>query len=234
VRFVPSGRSLLATFGVLVAVGVAYVVATSTAVFALERVEVRGAPPEVAREVTAATRDLIGQSLVTIEADEVEGTLRALPAVAGVSVDRAFPHTLVVKVAPERPVAVVRRGDSSWLVTGAGKIIRKIETGTERGLPRLWLAKGTTIRLGGSVPAGWVPATRALAEAYSVGLGSRVKGIRPVGEELTLVLRRGTEIRLGRATEVGLKLTVAARVLRVVDGNTTYVDVSVPQRAVAE
>ena len=130
-------------------------------------------------------------------------------------------------------MAVVRRGDSSWLVTGAGKVIREIETGTERRLPRLWLAKGTTIRLGGIVPAGWVPATRALAEAYSVGLGSRVKGIRPVGDELTLVLRRGTELRLGRATEVGLKLTVAARVLRLVDGNTTYVDVSVPQRAVA-
>jgi len=233
VRFVPSGRSLLATIGVLVAVGVAYVVATSTPVFALERVDVRGAPPAVARDVTAATRHLVGQSLVTIDADEVEGTLRTLPAVAGVSVDRAFPHTLVVKVAPERPVAVVRRGDTSWLVTGAGKVIREIETGTERGFPRLWLAKGTTIRPGGIVPAGWVPATRALAAAYSVGLGSRVKGIRPVGEELTLVLRRGTEIRLGRATEVGLKLTVAARVLRLVDGNTTYVDVSVPQRAVA-
>ena len=94
---------------------------TSTPVFAVERVDVRGAPPELAREVTAATRDLVGQSLVAIDADEVEGTLRALPAVAGVSVDRAFPHTLVVKVAPERPVAVVRRGDSSWLVTGAGQ-----------------------------------------------------------------------------------------------------------------
>ena len=187
----------------------------------------------MAREVTATTRDLVGRSLVTIDADEVEGTLRALPAVAGVSVDRAFPHTLVVRVAPERPVAVARRGDRSWLATGAGKIIRQIETGTERGLPRLWLAKGTTIRLGGMVPTGWVPATRALAEAHSVGLASRVKGIRPVGDELTLVLRSGTEIRLGRATEVGLKLTVAARVLRLVGGATTYVDVSVPQRAVA-
>jgi cell division protein FtsQ len=232
-RFVPSGRSLLATIGVLAVVGVAYVVATSTPVFAVERVDVRGAPPAVTREVTAATRDLVGRSLVTIDADDVEGTIRALPAVAGVSVDRAFPHTLVVKVAPERPVAVVRRGDRSWLATGAGKIIRQIETGTERGLPRLWLAKGTTIRLGGMVPAGWVPAARALAEAHSVGLGSRVKGIRPVGDELTLVLRRGTELRLGRATEVGLKLTVAARVLRLVGGSTTYVDVSVPQRPVA-
>ena len=232
-RFVPSGRSLLATIAVLCAVGIAYVVATSTPVFALERVDIRGAPPEVARDVTAATRDLVGQSLVTIDADEVEGKLRALPAIAGVSVDRAFPDTLVVKVAPERPVAVARRGDSSWLVTGAGKAIRRIETGTERGLPRLWLAKGTTIRLGGAVPAGWLPATRALAEAHTVGLASRVKGIRPVGDELTLVLRRGTEIRLGRATEVGLKLTVAARVLRLVDGSAAYIDVSVPQRPVA-
>ena len=218
----------------LTIVGVAYVVATATPVFALERVDVRGASPALGREVTIATRDLVGQSLVTIDADEVAGRLRALPAVAGISVDRAFPHTLVVKVAPERPVAVVRRGDASWLVTGAGKAMRRIETGTERQLPRLWLGKGTTIRLGGNVPAGWLPATRALAEAHSVGLASRVKGVRPVGDELTLVLRRGTELRLGRATEVGLKLTVAAQILRLVDsGTTSYVDVSVPQRPVA-
>ena len=98
----------------------------------------------------------------------------------------------------------------------------------------LWLARGATLRAGGVVPPAFVTATRALAEAYSVGLGSRVKGIRPEGEELTLVLRRGTEIRLGRPTEVGLKLTVASRVLRLVDSSTSYVDVSVPQRAVAD
>jgi cell division protein FtsQ len=233
VRFVPSGRSLLVTLGALSGIALAYVVATATPVFAVERVEVRGAPPEVVREVNAATRDLLGQSLVTLDADAVEGTLRALPAVAGVSVDRAFPHTLVVKVAPERPVAVARRADSSWLVTGSGKVVRRIETGTTRHLPRIWLAKGTTIHAGASVPAGWIPATRALAEAQAAGLGSRVKGIRPVGDELTLVLRRGTEVRLGRATEVGLKLIVAASVLRLVDGSTDYVDVSVPQRPVA-
>jgi cell division protein FtsQ len=232
-RFVPSGRSLFVTLGALAGIAIAYLVATETPVFAIERVDVRGAPPEVAREVNAATRDLRGQSLVTIDADAVEGTLRALPAVAGVSVDRAFPHTLVVRVAPEHPVAVARRGDASWLVTGSGKVVRQIETGTARQLPRIWLAKGTTIHVGGSVPAGWIPATRALAEARAAGLGSRVKGIRPAGEELTLVLRRGTEIRLGRATEVGLKLTVAAHVLRLVDGATDYVDVSVPQRPVA-
>jgi len=114
VRFVPSGRSLLATFGVLVAIGFAYWLAYSTPVFAVDKVEVRGAPPGLAHEVSLATRGLVGQSLVAIDAGEVEGTLRALPEVAGVSVDRAFPNTLVVKVAPERPVAVVRSGTSAW------------------------------------------------------------------------------------------------------------------------
>ena len=233
-RFVPSGLSLLVTLGAVLAVGVAYLVAYASPVFAVERVEISGAPPELVREVNAVTREVTGRSLVGIDVDEVEGKLRALPAVAGVSVDRAFPHTLVVRIAPERPVAVVRRGASSWLVTGSGKLIRRIETGTQRQYPRLWLARGATLRAGGVVPPAFVTATRALAEAYSVGLGSRVKGIRPEGEELTLVLRRGTEIRLGRPTEVGLKLTVASRVLRLVDSSTSYVDVSVPQRAVAD
>lgn len=232
-RFVPSGRSLALSLGFLVAVGVAYAVAVFSPVFAVERIDIAGSSPQLTREIRAATAGLVGQSLVRVDADEVEGILRALPAVAGVSVDRAFPNTLVVKIAPERTVAVVRRGRSSWEVTGAGRVVRKIETGTQRHLPRLWIARGATIRRGGVIPPGFVPATRALAEAHAVGLGARVKGVRPVGDELTLVLRSGTEIRLGRATEVGLKLTVAARVLQLVDSETEYVDVSVPQRPVA-
>ena len=232
-RFVPSGRSLLVTFVAVAAIGIAYWIAYVTPVFAVDRVVVRGAPPALSREVTHATRDLVGRSLVAIDAEQVEGKLRALPAVAGVSVDRAFPDTLVVKVAPERPVAVVKRGNAAWLATGAGMVIREIETGTERHLPRLWLARRATIRVGGQIPAGLVSATRALAAAHAAGLGSRVKGVRLAGDELTLVLRSGHELRLGRAADVGMKLTIAREVLGLVDRSTTYIDVSVPQRPVA-
>jgi cell division protein FtsQ len=233
VRFVPSGRSLLATFGFLGAIGLAYWIAYSTPLFAVHEVVVRGAPPGLEREVARATQGLVGRSLVSINAADVEGELLELPAVAGVSVDRAFPNTLMVKIAPERPVAVVRSGTSAWLATGAGKVIREIAVGTERGMPRLWLRRGAKIRLGGQIPAGLVPATRALAAAHTAGLGGRVKGIRTTGDELTLVLRQGTELRLGRDADVGMKLVIARRVLALVDNNTTYVDVSVPQRPVA-
>jgi cell division protein FtsQ len=233
VRFVPSGRSLVLTFGAVLAIGLAYWIAYATPVFAVDDVEIRGAPPALERDVSRATRDLLGQSLVAVDASDVEGRLRALPAVAGVSVDRAFPSTLVVRIAPERPVAVIRRGGSAWLATGAGKVIREIRVGTERGMPRLWVRRGATIRVGGQIPAGLVPATRALAEAYTARIASRVKGVRTSGEELTLVLRHGIEVRLGRAADVGMKLVIARKVLALVGGTVSYIDVSVPQRPVA-
>jgi cell division protein FtsQ len=211
----------------------AYWGAYSSGVFAVDRIEVRGAPPEVVREVLAVTKRLRGRSLVAVDAAEVEGTVRALPAVAGVSVDRAFPNTLVVKIAPERAVAVARRRRSSWLVTGSGKVIRQIETGAQRALPRLWLTRGVAVRVGGALPASYAPATKALAAARDEKLPRRVKAVRTTDGELTLVLRRGPEIRLGAATDLGLKVAVATAVFPLADRNSGYIDVSVPERPVA-
>ncbi len=232
-RFVPSGRALLVAFGVVTVAVALYAGAYTTSVFAVEHVEVLGAPPEIGREVEAATDGLHGTSLVAVDAEAVAGTLRALPSVAGVSVDRAFPHTLVVRIAPERVVAVARLGHSSWLVTGTGKVVREIETGTERAYPRVWLKRGIVVRLGGALPVTYTALTRALAAATEEKLPRRVKAVRATGDELTLVLRRGPEIRLGEATDLGLKVAVATAVFRHVEHGTAYIDVSVPERPVA-
>jgi cell division protein FtsQ len=232
-RVVPSGRSLLVGFALVVGILGAYWGARATSVFAVDRVVVKGASPAVARDVQAAMKDAVGTSLLAIDAGEVEDRVRALPSVAGVSVDRAFPDTLVVKVAAERAVAVVRRGHSAWLVTGTGKVVREIEVGSERGFPRLWLTRDTTVTVGRDLPTGLTSATRALAAAREAHLPRRVKGVRSAGGQLTLVLRRGPEIRLGAATDFLLKLTVAARLVPLLADGTLYVDVSVPERPVA-
>jgi cell division protein FtsQ len=231
-RFVPSGRSLLVGFALVAAVLGAYWGARETSVFAVERVEIQGAPPSVEREVTALTKATVGTSLLDVDARKLADRLRALPSVAGASVDRAFPHTLVVKVAAERPVAVVRRGSGAWLVTGAGRVISEIETGTQRNLPRLWVTRSVGVGVGGTLPGNLIGATRALAAAQETGL-RRVKGVRSKDDQLTLVLTRGPEIRLGAAVDLLLKLTVAARVLPLVEDGTVYLDVSVPERPVA-
>jgi len=233
-RLVPSGRSLAAVVAVLLAAAAAYWGAYSSPLFAVADVEVRGAPPEVAREVEQAVSGYLGQSLVAVDAAAVEGSVRALPSIAGASVDRAFPSTLVVKVAPERAVGVARRGDSAWLVTGSGDVIRTIETGTELHLPRLWLPKGTKVRMGGTLPVAFAPTTRALEAALDEGLARRVKGVRWAGGELTYAARIGPEIRLGRPVDLRLKAAVAARVLPLLGEHATYLDVSVPERPVSD
>jgi hypothetical protein len=60
-----------------------------------------------------------------------------------------------------------------------------------------------------------------------------VATVRAGGQELTLVLRSGVEVRLGDLSDRLLKLTVAARILPSVEGPDGYVDVSVPERPVA-
>ncbi|HXG75366.1 MAG TPA: FtsQ-type POTRA domain-containing protein [Gaiellaceae bacterium] len=232
-RLAPSGRSLLAGFALVLACLGAYWGARDTSLFAVERVQLVGAPPDVAAEVRRALGPLEGSSLLALDADALEGAVRALPSVAGVAVDRAFPHTLVVKVAPERPVAVVRQRAAAWLVAASGTVIRPLERGTERHLPRLWVGRSAEIAVGRHLPSELLPATRALGALQEARLPRRVKAVRTAGDELTLVLRDGLEIRLGAPVDVGLKLAAAAAVFPLLAEGTRYLDVSVPERPVA-
>jgi cell division protein FtsQ len=232
-RVAPSGRSLFLGFVLVAAVLVAYWGARSTSVFAVERIEVQGAPPAVVRDVRAATRDTVGRSLLSVDARAIEDTLRALPSVAGASVDRAFPHALVIKVAPEQPVAVVRRGHAAWLATGTGRVVREIDVGSHRAFPRLWLKRDVSVDVGKRLPASLAEATRALAAARDVRIPRRVQAVRAREGQLTLVLHDGPEIRLGAPRHIVLKLTVAARVFPLLADGTAYLDVSVPERPVA-
>ena len=124
---VPSGRSLLlALAGVSIAVGL-YGLARETSLFAVRSVEVEGASASVAADVRAALRSYEGRSLVAVDAGAVEQRADALPAVRSAVVDRAFPHTIRIRIAPEVPVAVLRRGSESWLVSARGRVIQPIE-----------------------------------------------------------------------------------------------------------
>lgn len=233
-RIVPSGRSLVAGIGLVLAAAGAYWVALTSSLFAVDSVSVQGAVPEaVARDVERATADLVGASLLAVDAAAVERSVRALPSVAGVSVDRAFPHTLVVKVAAERPVGVARQGSAAWLVAASGKVVRELERGTARDLPRIWLPGDAPVVVGRQLPVEVVPATRALTAAREVGLRRKIKAARISDGQLTLVLAGGPELRLGDPSDVLLKLAVVTRVLPLVESGTTYVDVSVPERPVS-
>ena len=230
-RFLPSGRSILVAI-VLAALGAgSYAAARETSLFAVSTVRVGGAPPSLSREVRKALAPLEGTSLVALGSDDVRDRLAGIAWVADVRYDRAFPHTLRVWIEPERPVAVLRRGADSWVVSAGGRVLEETERAAWRRLPRVWLPASASPRVGAPAPSVASPAVTALAPAAGLAFLARVRSVKLGEHTVTLVLRSGVEVRLGEAVDVPLKLEVARRLLADVAA-PGYVDLSVPERPV--
>jgi cell division septal protein FtsQ len=237
-RFAPSGRSLAVGAAlVLIAAGL-YGLARQTSMFALQRIEVVGASPQLAGRVSAALRSYEGRSLLVVDGAAVEQHVDGLAAVRSSVVDRAFPHTLRVHVVPELAVAVLRRGVDSWLVSARGRVIARIARGTHRTLPRIWLPPRTELEVGALLadgPGGL--AARSLAAFVASGFPHRIAFVRALNGEITLGLRSGLEIRLGPPVDLRLKIAIAHGIVPALAlpsaGGPDYLDVVVPERPIA-
>lgn len=233
VRIAPSWRSLVVGVLILALAGGVYFAARESSMFAVRTIEVEGAPPNVTAQVRAALEPLAGTSLVKIRDGDVQRRLSSLISVAAASSDRDFPHTLRVYVRVEQPLGVLRQGAAAWLVSADGRVLRELPHPQLSSLPRVWLPAGASVTaesvLGDALGLRAVAALRALGRQP---LGASVRDVRTAEHELTLILRSGLEVRLGDASNLRLKLAVAHEILPQL-GPPGYLDVSVPDRAVA-
>lgn len=237
-RFVPSGRAVLIGLGA-VSIGFGlYGLARETSLFAVRSIVIEGASPTVAAEVRTALHSYDGRSLVAVDAGAVEGRADALPSVRSAVADRAFPHTLRIRIVPEIPVAVLRRGGESWLVSARGRVIRTIERGGLPGLPRIWLPSSTQLQEGAFLAdAPGALAARSLAALVGSGFPKRISFVRALDGAITLGLRGGLEIHLGPPVDLPLKIAIARGILPLLalprNGGPDYLDLTVPERPVA-
>ena len=233
VRFVPSGRSILLAFAILGGALLSLLLARETGIFATRTFEVDGASPSVATSVRRTLAAERGTSLLKLDLDAAERRIEELPRVAAVTFDRAFPHTLRVVVTPERPVAVVRQGSHSYLVSARGRVIAAVDRRRQPRLARIWITREVQLTPGVTAEGDLLTAVGAVAPLAGSGFPGRVTSVTATADNLTITLRSGLELRLGEPVDVLLKLTVAAEVIpRLADG-TPYLDVAVPERPVA-
>jgi len=232
-RVVPSARSVVLGLVLLAAAGLAYLAATTTGLFAVRSVAVSGADAALAADVREALQPAVGESLVGLDLDGLQARIEALPTVASVSIDRAFPHELAVAVVPERPVAVLRRGAESWLASARGRVMGTLPKGARPGLPRVWLGRGVALTAGDMLAGDPAAAVRAVAPLTGSSLALGVRSVRATHSELTLLLRSGLEVRLGDGTQLPLKLAATAAVVPKLGADIVYLDVAVPERPVA-
>jgi cell division protein FtsQ len=235
-RFLPSGRSLLVGFAIVLGAVGLYLLARSTPMFAVQEIQVEGAPPAVAAHVRTALAPIEGQSLLALDGAAVERRLAKLPDVAAAGYDRGFPHTLRVTVRAEHPVAVARRGSKAWLVAASTRTIAAVPLRTHPELPRIWLAHSGEPQVGASVTDRFaLRAVRALAFVRKVGFHGRIRMVRVRERDLTFLLGSGMELRLGALRAIPLKLVIAEKIVPglLAQGGYRYLDVSVPARPVA-
>ena len=232
-RLAPSGRSLVAGIMLLLAAMGAYGVARGTSAFAVREVVVDGPPAHVEKQVARALASTRGTSLLALDLPGLQAALESLPTVVSARFDRAFPHTLRVIVVPERPVAVLRQGKTSWLVAASGRAIKPLNRGQRPRLPRIWLRPEIEIVVGERVSGSLRQTVRTIAPLVRAPLPARVASVRYSDSELTLVLRSRDEVRLGDHSDRALKLELARRILPRLAEDDLVLDLSVPARPIA-
>ena len=232
---------LLIGVGIFAALGLLYVGARETPVFALRTVEVQGPSAEVRATILHELEDMQGTSLVSLDGGQLMRRLEALPTVESVTYDRAFPHTLRLVVQPEEPVAVANQASALWIISVRGRVIAGTTSGEAPDLPRIRYRQETPLAAGEFVAD---PGTKAVLAALAEApkhMRLPVHGARLEDGELTLVLagEGGTRpvLLLGEPVDVRTKLLVATLVLRQLGADElaalTYIDVSLPDRPVA-
>ncbi len=237
-RFAPSGRSLAIGASVVLLAAGLYGLARETSMFAVRSIEVDGASPTLAGEIRAELRSFDGRSLVSLNAGEVAQRIDRLAAVRSSVVDRSFPHTLRIHVVPEMPVAVLRRGAESWLVSARGRVIATLPPRARHDLPRIWLPTRTQIATGAFLTdQSGALAAHSLAAFVGSGFSSRIAFVRALDGQITLGLRGGLEIKLGLPIDLRLKVAIARGILPTLAlpaaGGPDYLDITVPERPVA-
>jgi cell division septal protein FtsQ len=237
-QLLPSGRSIaVGLLLVVLSVG-GYLAARETSLFAVQTVDVRGGSPALRAQVKAALAGELGTSLLGVDGPALARRLDAIPGVRSFTYDRAFPHTLDVVVKREIPVLVVRRvpGRDAFLVAASGKVLATLPNARLAHLPRLWVKNSVVLQVGEDVPAALAGAPAALAAVRGAGLPGGVSSVVAGRDELTLVLRRGLQVRLGDAGDLRLKLAIARRILTMTGAAAAggYLDVSLPERPVLD
>jgi cell division protein FtsQ len=231
-RLAPTRRSVAVGVGLVALCLCAYLTARETSLFAVDRIEVVGAPAPVAAQVRHALASVTGSPLVGFDGTAALRKVDALPTVVRATYDRDFPHTLRIRVVPERPAAVLRSGAASWLVSGRGRVVARLSATKLPKLPRIWLPSRASVRLGAKLTG-----SGAAVAAHAVGLAGtfapRVGSASYANGALVFRMRSGLQLLLGGEGDVKLKLAVAARVLTVLPAGSTFLDVSNPGRPVS-
>ena len=94
--------------------------------FRVNTIEVTGNVRYTAEEIIEASGIKMGDNLIALSGSHVSASIRTqLPYVEGVSLQRAYPDGLVIRVTERVAAASVASAEGRWLISAQGKLLEK-------------------------------------------------------------------------------------------------------------
>ncbi|MEU2349323.1 FtsQ-type POTRA domain-containing protein [Modestobacter sp. NPDC049651] len=223
-------RLLTGAAVVVVAAGLVAWVVLGSSLLAVRTVRVDGVTALPADQVARASGIRTGTPLVRVDTAAAAARVRELPQVAGVAVDRGWPHTVVVTVTERVPVAVVVAGDRRELVDRDGIVFDTVTGDPPAGVVPLDVAR----------PGPDDPATRAALAAVTAlprEVRAQVTGVvAHTPDDVTLTLTDGRSVLWGSADRTARKAQVLSALLARIEAGdldpAATLDVSTPDSVV--
>jgi cell division protein FtsQ len=197
---------------------------------AVENVEVKGATVN-SEEISAALEPVaMEMTTLNVDDDELVRAVLAFPTVASIAADASIPHKLTITVTERLPVAVFRSGGEATAVSIDGYLLPGVDVQGE-GLPQIEGAEVSAGRLEGEGAA-----QAAIVGAAPSELRDRIEAVSWDSSRggVVVELDGAPEARFGDGADGDLKWEALAAVLLDPEaGGSSYIDVSVPERAVS-
>jgi len=171
-----------------------------------------------------------GTPLLRVDVDAARARIARLPQVASVEVTRGWPHTVVVTVVERVPVAVVGPPGQRTLVDAHGVLFDTVTGAPPAGVVPLDVASP-------GPGDGATMAGLAAVEAMSTDLRKQIASVAVrTGEDITLTLTDGTQVRWGGPEQSDRKgAALAALLEQLARGKldpASTIDVSTPEAVV--
>jgi cell division protein FtsQ len=207
-----------------------------SSLFGLDGVEVTGTRLLTRAEVLQASGLHVGQSMLSVHAEDVRDRIQALPLVRSARVVRAAPSRLRIVVQERSPSFVLQTLEGRWYLDGEATMLDETTTAAP-GLPTIQIDSELAADPGDRVRARTLEAAVRLWGSLPASLrtgATAIDATSPAG--LTLV-RSGMTVRFGTLERLGEKLDAIRLVMdrvRRSGSRVVVLDVRSPSRPAAQ
>lgn len=221
-------RALISTVVVVLVLAGVLALLYLTPLLSVRTVSVTGTRLASETKLIKLLDPLKGTPLARVSTDQVKGLLASEPAIQDVRLGLDSPGGLVVEIVEHREVALLKQGDSFYLVGDNGAQLKKLAKRSDRKLPLVQLSVAdpdrrifeTVVQALAQLPSG------VLAKLDTAGAGSV--------DTVTFKLNDGRTVVWGDASQGAWKAADLEVLLSSSGPKDKTLDVSTPRRPVAK